>query len=128
MDFGLVGAGILSGALGAHIVALLRERASRGAWTDSLLGMAGGGLCAQFVIMTTSGWVETTVGYAIGRIAAAVVAGLLGGALLLLVAGLFRSTRAIRNDEDAPQPEHSERRFATSDRRKGERRLSETDA
>jgi len=126
MDVGLVGAGILSGVLGAHIATMLRERLSLGAWIDSLLGVLGGGICAHIAILLSTTWVDSSPGFAIGRIAAVVTIGILGGAGLLLIAGLFRPRRsALSNDEDSPPV--SERRSTSPDRRQGDRRLSEND-
>jgi hypothetical protein len=126
VDVGLVGAGILSGVLGAHIVTVLRERLSLGTWVDSLLGALGGAICAHLVALASLTWVDTTVGLAVGRIAAVIVAGILGGAALLLFAGLFRSRKPVSGDDGDVAP-ISERRSTASDRREGERRLSEHD-
>jgi hypothetical protein len=127
VDVGLVGAGILSGVLGAHIVTVLREKLSLGTWVDSLLGALGGAICAHLVALASLTWVDTTVGLAVGRIAAVIVAGILGGAALLLFAGLFRSRRPVSDDDDGDVPPIPERRSTASDRRQGERRLSEHD-
>ncbi|MDH3453450.1 MAG: hypothetical protein OEN20_13655, partial [Gammaproteobacteria bacterium] len=70
--------------------------------------------------------VDTTVGFAVGRIAAVITAGILGGAVLLLIAGLLRSKRPVLRDDEAEEPLPHERRN-TSDRRKGDRRLGEHD-
>jgi hypothetical protein len=126
VDVGLVGAGILSGVLGAHIVTLLRERLSLGTWIDSLLGALGGGICAHLAALASLSWADTTVGFAVGRIAAVIVAGILGGAALLLFAGLFRSRKPIPENDDGVPP-IPERRSAASDRRQSERRFSEHD-
>jgi len=125
VDVGLVGAGILSGVLGAHIVTVLGERLSLGAWIDSLLGVLGGGICAHLVAVASLTWSDSTVGFAVGRIAAVIVAGILGGAALVLFAGLFRSRKPVTGDDD--DAVLRERRSAASDRRSGERRLSEHD-
>jgi len=124
MDVGLVGAGILSGVLGAHIATMLRERLSLGTWIDSVLGVLGGGFCAHLATLLNATWVDTSPGFAIGRIAAVVTIGILGGAGLLLIAGLFRPRRsALRNDQNPVRD-----RSATSpERRRGDRRLSEND-
>ena len=123
MDVGLVGAGILSGVLGAHIITMLRERLSLGTWIDSLLGVVGGGVAAELVTLASSSWANASAGFAVGRIAAVITVGMLGGAILVLLAALVRGKRAaLRDDDDDDyQPPFSERR--TSDRRKGDRRL-----
>jgi len=126
MDVGLVGAGILSGVLGAHIATVLRERLSLGTWIDSLLGVLGGGICAHIALLLSATWMDSSPGFAIGRIAAVVTIGILGGAGLLLVTGFFRPRRPVLRDDENPPTEH-DRRSASLDRRQGERRLSEHD-
>lgn len=128
MDVGLVGAGILSGLLGAHIVTMLRERLSLGTWIDSLLGVVGGAVAAQLAAAASAAWAEATVGFVVGRIAAAISAGILGGAALLLFVGLFRPPGLRDGASDGPAPAFRERRSASADRRKGERRVREQDS
>ncbi len=128
MDVGLVGAGILSGVLGAHIVTMLRERLSLGTWVDSLMGVVGGAVAAQLVAVTMTAWADATVGFAVGRIAAAITAGIAGGAVLLMIAGMFGSRRSGPDESDGREPAFRERRSNTEDRRKRERRVSEQDS
>ena len=121
MDVGLVGAGILSGVLGAHLVTVLRERFSAGTWIDSLIGAVGGGVCGQVIVWASAAWDSAAAGIAVGRIAAVVLVAIMGGALLLSIVGLIRGRRPHASQVDRAQPE---RRTAEADRRKGERRLS----
>ncbi len=124
MDVGLVGAGILSGVLGAHLVTVLHERFSASTWTDSLVGALGGGICGQIVVAASAAWDATAAGLVVGRIAAVVLVALLGGATLLAIVGLIRSRKP--DAERAPRSRR-DRRTSESDRRKGDRRLSSHD-
>lgn len=124
MDVGLVGAGVLSGILGAHLVTTLRDRLSAGTWMDSIVGALGGAVCGQVAVLASVAWDATTAGLAVGRIALVVLAAILGGAGLLTLVGLVWSRKHEEEEREVPR---QERRAAHSDRRKGERRMEPRD-
>ncbi|HMF08446.1 MAG TPA: hypothetical protein VKJ00_04875 [Thermoanaerobaculia bacterium] len=86
--------GLIGGAVGGNAAGAAMKNASLGTWGNSLAGIVGGGLASA--LLPELGISGASSGADLGTLLANVASGGVGGAILMAIVGLLKTTFATK--------------------------------